>query len=243
MWSCALAKILIVDNTFDPPHGSPEIVQLVKSIACETGISVDLEVARAPESRLPSSVDGFRAVILSGSKTRILENAPWIDAEMRFIEELHQKKIPTLGICYGEQLIVRVLGGIHTTGISEKAEYGWTKIEKNAVKDDLFLGVDPVFHTFSFHSDEVFSLPSGFTLLASSERCQVQAFRVNDYPMWGLQFHCERGLEQGNRSLTRKREQDPKMEIVNFDQGATLFDANLGRRIFSNFLRQAKVVP
>jgi GMP synthase (glutamine-hydrolysing) len=44
---------------------------------------------------------------------------------------------------------------------------------------------------FQHHTDELTSLPEGFRLLASSERCHVQAIAHEQRPWWGTQFHPE----------------------------------------------------
>jgi hypothetical protein len=56
------------------------------------------------------------------------------------------------------------------------------------VGDPLFdgLGVETVFH---WHG-ETFDLPPGAELLASSDLCRNQAFRVRDR-VYGMQFHLE----------------------------------------------------
>ena len=91
-----MKKILIIDNTFDPPHGCPEIQQLVREAAEGLG-GVEIVTARAPEEKIPESLDAFDGAILSGSKTRILDMEPWIEKEMAAIRKLRDLKIPTLG--------------------------------------------------------------------------------------------------------------------------------------------------
>lgn len=55
--------------------------------------------------------------------------------------------------------------------------------------DRLFHGFAEKFTTFQWHHDS-FDLPEGSVLLASSEVCPNQAFRVGSFA-WGLQFHTE----------------------------------------------------
>lgn len=230
-----MKKILVIDNTFDPPHGSPEICRLVEAAAGEFG-AVEVTAVRAPESRIPADLSSFQGAVLSGSKTRIYENAPWIDLEIEAIKKLHVLKVPTLGICYGEQLIARALGGGEIAGASKIPEHGWAEIEIKS-QSPLLEGLPVKFHSFEFHSDEVYRLPENFRLTASSGDCAVQAFDVLDAPMWGLQFHPERGLEQGNRGIDRKLAQDPGARVLNRDKGAALFSPAVADTIFRNFLR------
>jgi GMP synthase (glutamine-hydrolysing) len=227
-----LKKILIIDNTFDPPLGSPEIKALVEKAAEGLG-PVEVSSVRAPEGRIPASLEGYHGVVLSGSKTAIDETAPWIEAEMDAIRQLRALQIPTFGICYGEQLIARAFGA--ATGKAERREYGWVELEQSESSSPLFEGLPRKFHSFEYHADEVRALPPGFTLAASSKDCPVQAFHLADAPIWGVQFHPERGLEQGKKSLARALAKGEK--VVSGDQGEKLYDPKVGETIFRNFLK------
>jgi GMP synthase (glutamine-hydrolysing) len=224
-------KILIIDNTFDPPHGCPEIQELVRKAAKGLG-PVEVSFARAPDELIPTSLTDFNGVILSGSKTRIDENAPWIEKEIAAIRRLHSFKIPTFGICYGEQLIARAFGG--DAGTAKRYEFGWVEIE--ATQSPLFEGLPSKFHSFEYHNDEVRTLPANFSLTASSKDCPIQAFDVTDAPMWGVQFHPERGIKQGEKSV--EKFSDGSRTVTNGDRGEELFDARVGETIFRNFLKQ-----
>lgn len=226
-----MKKVLIIDNTFDPPHGCPEIRALVEKAAEAYG-PVEVSFARAPEGKIPESLEGYDGVVLSGSKTLISESAPWIDAEMNAIKQLHALKIPTLGICYGEQLIARSFGS--DTGLAKQYEFGWVEIEHDG-KSPILQGLPRKFYSFEFHRDEVRTMPAQFQNTASSENCKVQAFDMNNAPMWGLQFHPERGRDQGRDGLKRVEARGEK--VINGDKGDSLFDPAVGETIFRNFLK------
>jgi GMP synthase (glutamine-hydrolysing) len=234
MWSYGLKKILLIDNTFDPPHGSPEIRAHLEREAAAFG-EIQVVAVRAPEKGVPKDLSGFHGAVLSGSKTRIYEEAEWIELEIQAIRDLHQRKIPTLGICYGEQLIAKTLAGEKYTGAAKQSEHGWAEIKKLA-PSQILVGLPETFYSFEYHNDEVFSLPSNFRVTAANARCSVQAFDVLDAPMWGLQFHPERSLEAGNRSLDRKLKEDPSFQPLNREEASKLYSEQVARKIFSNFL-------
>jgi GMP synthase-like glutamine amidotransferase len=227
----AVKKILLIDNTFDPPHGCPEIQALVKRAAEGLG-EVEITAVRAPEGKIPAGLEGFDGVVLSGSKTGIEETEPWIEAEMSAIRRLFELKIPTFGICYGEQLIARTFGA--PAGKAKQYEYGWVQIE--AGQSPLFEGLPSRFYSFEYHSDEVRSLPPSFRLTASSRDCPIQAYDVDGAPMWGVQFHPERGVEHGKRSIARALGE--KRAVTNAEKGEELFDPAVGETIFRNFLKR-----
>ena len=228
-----MKKILIIDNTFDPPHGCPEIKALVEKAAQGLG-EVEVTAVRAPDSKIPTDLTKFDGVVLSGSKTTIEETAPWIESEMDAIRQLYQQKIPTFGICYGEQLIARTLGA--KTGKAKQYEYGWVEIDASQSTSALFEGLPEKFYSFEFHADEVVALPPNFKLTASSKDCPVQAYDVEGAPMWGVQFHPERGLKQGTENL--KKFLDGHQKVMNGADGEKLYDPRVGETIFRNFLKK-----
>ncbi|NUM88527.1 MAG: type 1 glutamine amidotransferase [Bdellovibrionales bacterium] len=232
-----MKRLLIVDNNIDPPHGCAEIRALLEAAGRDFG-SVTVQSLRGPDLALPVSPSGWDGVVLSGSKTRISESAPWIDREMEFLRALRAGRIPTLGICYGEQLMARVFGGDDSAGASRLDEFGWAEVEMlpQAGKSAVFGSLPSRFHTFQFHADEVYRVPQGAALMARSERCEVQAFEFKDAPMWGVQFHAERSLEEGNAGLDRRRARLPDAQILHRDLGAQVYDPQIAERMFRGFL-------
>ncbi len=234
-----MAKILIVDNNIDPPHGCADIRALLVRYGAEFG-ELHVEQRRGPDSATPDSGQGWDAVVLSGSKTRISENGPWIDKEINLLHALHREKVPTLGICYGEQLMARVFAGDRAAGAAETPEFGWTEIEllPAAKRSRVFHSLPERFYSFGFHSDEVYGgLPDKFSVVAKSRYCSVQAFDLLDAPMWGVQFHPERGLEEGNKSWDDREDHVPYTVILNRDKGAAVYSEGVAREIFRNFLK------
>lgn len=71
------------------------------------------------------------------------------------------------------------------------AEIGFHRIEVVAPDDPLFSGVEREPQVFQRHTHHVTELPSGFEVLATGDRCPVQAFRHSARPVWGVQFHPE----------------------------------------------------
>jgi GMP synthase-like glutamine amidotransferase len=224
-------RILIVDNNIDPDSWGAR--DLARSCAV-AGATV--HVRRAPHEDLPASARGFDRVVLSGSKTSCLEEAPWITRLEAFVREVLSERRPLLGVCYGHQLIARLQGGRGAVGRAANPEVGWTRIEKTA-PSPLTEGLPDAFHSFSRHFEEVTALPRGLRRLLRSEWCANQAFEMEGAPAWGIQFHPERTLAEGEATLVqRKRLGEPKT-LLGFGQGPKLYSAAVAERIFGNFLR------
>jgi GMP synthase (glutamine-hydrolysing) len=122
------------------------------------------------------------ALVLSGGPASVYaEGAPEID---RRIFELG---VPTLGICYGMQLMARDLGGaVERTGVSE---FGKTELE--ASDSELFHDLPPEQTVWMSHRDSVTAPPSGAVVTASSPSTPIAAFEDAARRLYGVQFHPE----------------------------------------------------
>jgi len=122
-------------------------------------------------------------IILSGGPSSVYEkNAP---ISKKGILGLG---IPILGICYGQQLIGKQLGG---KVIPNKIkEYG-KKIIGIKNKNKLFKGLKNKETVWMSHGDAVEELPKGFVTLASTDTCKNAAIGNFEKNIYGVQFHPE----------------------------------------------------
>ncbi len=143
------------------------------------------------ESHLPSAslASGYDGLIFMGGPMSANDPLPYLALETQMIECAAAAGQPVLGICLGAQLIARALGARIYRNPSK--EIGWFDIDftELARQDPLFAGFSGPETVFHWHG-ETFDLPPGAQLLASSERCRHQAFRVGR-GIYGLQFHLE----------------------------------------------------
>ncbi|RLG77541.1 MAG: GMP synthase (glutamine-hydrolyzing) [Thermoprotei archaeon] len=122
-----------------------------------------------------------RALVLSGGPASVYEpGAPSVDPRILDMD------VPILGICYGHQLVAKLLGGRVERG---KGEYGRTLIEI-VEEDPLFEGWNKREFVWMSHADYVAEVPNA-KILAISENGYVAAYRVMDRPIYGVQFHPE----------------------------------------------------
>ena len=122
------------------------------------------------------------ALILSGGPASVYaEGAPRVD------QELFELGIPTLGICYGAQLMALELGGdVARTGTSE---FGKTVLDEGA--GALFNGLPPQQTVWMSHRDTVVAPPSGAQVTGRSSSTPVAAFEDPRRRLYGVQFHPE----------------------------------------------------
>jgi len=124
------------------------------------------------------------ALILSGGPSSVYEEgAPSLDPG---ILELG---VPTLGICYGFQVMARQLGGtVANTGLRE---YGATDATV-AGDGGVLLGGQPTEqNVWMSHGDQVSAAPEGFEVLASTAATPVAAFGSAEKCFYGVQWHPE----------------------------------------------------
>ncbi|HWM33119.1 MAG TPA: glutamine-hydrolyzing GMP synthase [Pseudolysinimonas sp.] len=123
-------------------------------------------------------------IVLSGGPSSVYEEgSPALDPGVL------ELGIPTLGICYGFQIMAQQLGGeVAKTG---GREYGSTQIRRSG-PDSVFLDGQPAEQTaWMSHGDSVVRAPDGFDVLASSEATPVAAFASDERKLYGVQWHPE----------------------------------------------------
>ncbi|GEP47199.1 glutamine-hydrolyzing GMP synthase [Microbacterium saccharophilum] len=123
-------------------------------------------------------------IILSGGPSSVYEpGAPTLDPGVL------ELGIPTLGICYGFQVMAQQLGGeVANTGLRE---YGATDATL-AGDGGVLLGGQPAEqNVWMSHGDQVAKAPEGFDVLASTAATPVAAFGNAERNLYGVQWHPE----------------------------------------------------
>jgi GMP synthase (glutamine-hydrolysing) len=158
------------------------------------GQYAQLIARRVREARVYSELVGHRvtadqvrarnphALILSGGPASVYaDGAPRIDPG------LFELGVPTLGICYGAQLMALDLGGkVERTGASE-----FGKTSMTAVESQLFAGLPDEQTVWMSHRDTVTAPPAGAEVVAVSTSTPVAAFEQRERALYGVQFHPE----------------------------------------------------
>jgi GMP synthase (glutamine-hydrolysing) len=122
-------------------------------------------------------------VILSGGPASVNDYEVPLPAPALF-----ELGIPTLGICYGMQAMVKLLGGDVVS--SGNREYG-KAILTTDVCDGLFAGTKQRMRSWMSHGDSVRTLPKGFRILAHTSNTPAAAIAHAQRKLYGLQFHPE----------------------------------------------------
>jgi GMP synthase (glutamine-hydrolysing) len=155
---------------------------------CEVYSELLPYTAKPPEIRALNA----KGIVLSGGPASVYENdAPLCDTG------IFQMGLPVLGICYGLQLMVQVLGG--RVKATNRHEYGKTELKINDTAD-LFHTIPRHIVAWMSHGDYAETLPENFEAIAESQNCPTAAIRDKDHKLFGVQFHpevshTERGMD------------------------------------------------
>ncbi|MGH2506301.1 MAG: type 1 glutamine amidotransferase [Ktedonobacteraceae bacterium] len=145
---------------------------------------------------------GVSGVILGGSSEFDLHNEE--EPEMRmvparailartqpFIRFLLEDDFPTLGICFGHQLIGETFGG-QVASDNEQSKVGSFEISltEEGERDALFSTLSHTFMGQYGHHNSLSILPQNAVVLATGERCKFSALRYGNR-IYTTQFHPE----------------------------------------------------
>jgi GMP synthase (glutamine-hydrolysing) len=126
-------------------------------------------------------MEGVKGIILSGGPNSVNDpKAPSIDLKILSLG------IPVLGICYGMQLLAKVLGGEVSSSLVH--EYGNTNCRFD-VGSPLFEGAKKDSVVYMSHGDTVKKIPSGFRKIASSDPTEFAGMQSGN--IFAIQFHPE----------------------------------------------------
>ena len=165
-------------------------IELVEHFICT---ELDSPVAAGP---LPG-LDGIDLVVALGSRWSVYDTdsiGGWIDDELELLRRADAAAVPTLGICFGGQVLAAAHGG--AVKPATLPEVGWHAVST----DEPAIGSGP---WFQWHFD-VFESPPGSATLATSPS-GPQAFRLRRN--LGLQFHPELDRELLELWMVNDREQ------------------------------------
>lgn len=152
---------------------------------------LNISVFNAEAGELPEQPTDWDGIVVTGSPAMVSDREPWSEKAADWLAQAVDQSVPTLGVCYGHQLLAHALGG--EVGYHPKGrESGTQRIEllARAQDDPLFGGMPGTFKAQLTHKQSVLSLPPGAVLLGYNEHEPHQAFRVGKCT-WGVQFHPE----------------------------------------------------
>lgn len=207
------SRVVVCRNEVDPAHAYH-----CDALAASIPGAFELDYAAGERPDL----DELDAVVLTGSTAGVYEADayPWMHSQMALVEDLVEREIPTLAICFGHQLVNAALGGR-----VEAVETTARLVDVDFEDDPLFDGVEPVVP--AVHGDVVVDPAPDMDVVASTDYYDAFATRHRDAPLWSTQFHPEFTAAHRDRLDAD----------YGWDDGSHSFaDVNAGR-VYANFTR------
>jgi GMP synthase (glutamine-hydrolysing) len=135
--------------------------------------------------------DSIAGLVITGSHAMVTDHEDWSERIADWLPGVVEQGIPTLGICYGHQLLAYAMGG-EVGDNPNGLEFGTVDLHLNgaAGNDALFGSVCSPIQGQVCHAQAVLSLPPGARLLAFSAMDPYSALVLGDCA-WGVQFHPE----------------------------------------------------
>ena len=129
-------------------------------------------------------------IIISGSSGPVFEEKPWIPPLIRFLREAHERNTWILGICFGQHVLARALGG-EVAFNPRGREMGTVPIYLTPAgeKSFLFRGFASGDSVNLAHRTHVTRMPCGAVRLAFNQMTPTQAFQIGR--SFGVQPHPE----------------------------------------------------
>ena len=106
-----------------------------------------------------------------------------------YTKELFELGIPVLGLCYGAQLMMHVLGG--EVKRADVREYGKTEVLIDKASSKVFEGVSASTICWMSHFDYIAQIAPGFEITAHTADCPVAAAENAEKQLYAIQFHPE----------------------------------------------------
>lgn len=153
---------------------------------------VDHFVLEAWRDPVWPEVDDVGALVVLGGTMSVDQVAeyPFLARSRALLGAAVERRVPTLGVCLGSQMMARVLGGDVARAQPRNAFFSPLDLTSEGSSDPLVAPFANGMHVLQFHED-TFTLPPGATPLArSSASGLLQAFRHGD-GAYGVQFHFE----------------------------------------------------
>ena len=152
-----------------------------------------LAVCRPYAGDVVPAIEGYDALLILGGPMGADDEGKhdWLGPVKQRVLDARAAGLPTLGICLGHQLIAVALGGtVERNPHGQQLGLlgvGWTD---DAATDSLMGPLATPRRGVQWNDDVVTALPDGATLLAATDRGEVQAVRYAP-TVWGVQLHPE----------------------------------------------------
>lgn len=187
--------VLLIDCTEDPSSGV--VFQDAIHRCAPKGMPVEVHRVTgetAPEWPRNAKRGRYRSIVISGSAACISDNLAWVNRLSADLREVVDMGIPTLGICFGHQLLAHAFGGTVGSSVLGYKVRGIRQIALEMDPEALKLlqpNPNGPLRALVSHQDQVTAPPPGWRVVGRSDYCAIQAMRADALPVLSVQWHPE----------------------------------------------------
>ena len=155
-------------------HG--DYTHMFRELLCQVASDVEVERYEITLGEHPERTDECDAWIISGSAHGVHDDFDWLRRLEDFVSDLLAQERKTIGICFGHQLIAKLLGGE-----VEKAKVGWCTGVTHYLDETSHQNGERQLRLIASHQDQVERMPKDARLKLSAPNCPIAGFSLGDH--------------------------------------------------------------
>ncbi|WP_281561093.1 GMP synthase [Thalassomonas sp. RHCl1] len=203
--------LLLCDDVMAPLQGEfGGYQQMFTRLLQQVCPDLVLTVYDVRRGEFPQNPDENLGYLTSGSACGVNDDLPWLAELEAFIRLLAQQQKKLVGICFGHQLLAKVLGGK-----VECSQRGWgIGVSFNDIRADKpwMVPASKAIDLVACHQDQVISLPPGAEVLAASRFCPLYMVQFTEH-LLGIQGHPEFPKAYVAALMEKRRDKIPAHRI------------------------------
>ncbi len=202
----------------------------------------DIEFFWTSKGEFPSKLKAYQTVYLSGSLANPGDPYLWIPRLEELIRESSNLALPTLGSCFGSQILATALCGQDQTFRRSNCALGYSDIILNHTEpeDPLLKGLGASVRMFVWHNIQVKSGHPDMRILGYNSDCSNHIWRYKDLPIWGIQGHPELDPASARATFLQYRPFFEKEGVSVANLAKTVEPNTEAIKLFINFMDYCK---
>lgn len=166
------------------------------------GAAVDICYPGDPAAVLPEgeALEGYDGIVITGSALHVYHGGAEVMRQLDLVRTAMTTGTPLFGSCWGLQVITTAAGGsVRKNPNGREIGFGrGIRLTEAGRKHPMYVGKHDVFNAPTMHLDEVETVPSGTTVLATNATSSVQSVEIRTIGSvaWAVQYHPEYPLRE-----------------------------------------------